>query len=73
MPKFVTVRPMNDTEKISVKDQKLFGMLLCIMRSSRPEIASVTQKLSKVMDGVNHVAFLELHQVIKYVLSSQKW
>ena len=38
------------------------------MKHSRPDIANVTHELSKVIDSANQVAFLEMHQVLKYVL-----
>ena len=46
-------------------------MLLNLEEHSWPDIANMTQELSKIVDGENQAAFLEIHQVIKYVLHSR--
>ena len=34
-------------------------------------MANVTQELSEIMGGENQAAFLEMHQVIKYVINTR--
>ena len=63
---------MNDTEKNSVTDQKLFHsrmkMLLILIKHSSLDIANATWELTKVMDDVNKETFLKTHQVSEHVL-----
>ena len=47
------------------------SMLLYLVKHSRPDIANVARVLSKVMDGANRAAFLEMHHEIKYVLGTK--
>ena len=72
MPKYLIVRSIIEIEKILVEDQKEYwsrvGMLLYLLKHSRPDIANVTRKLSKANYGANSAAFKELRHVIKYVL-----
>ena len=71
-PKFLVVRPMIDSEKISTKDQRKYqlgvGMLLYLVKHLHPDLANMTRDLSKVNDGANPAAYKELLCVIKYVL-----
>ena len=46
-------------------------MLLYHVKHSKTDVANTVRKLCKVMDGANHAAFLEIHQVIKHVLDTQ--
>ena len=77
MPKFLLVTPTDDPGKFFVMDQKLFqyriGMCLFLIKHSKPDIANTTPELLKVMDGVNQATFLEMHQVIKYVLNNRSF
>ena len=69
------VRPTDEHEKISVEDQKTYrsgmGMLLYLVKHSRPDIANVTRELSKANDGANPAAYKELLSVIKYSLKQK--
>jgi hypothetical protein len=60
---------------VSADDQVLYrsgvGMLLYLVKHSRPDIANVTRELSKVMDGATPAAFKELKRVIKFVLDTR--
>ena len=51
-------------EKISAEDQKLYrsgvGMLLYLVKHTRPDIANAVQELSKVLDGASPAAFKEI-------------
>ena len=72
MPKFLVVRPMEEIEKISVKDEQEYwtgiGMLLYLVKHLHPNLANSTRELSKANDGTNPAAHKELLYVIKYVL-----
>ena len=67
-PKVLTVSPMIESEKISVEDQKEhwsgLGMLLYLVKHSRPDIANTTKELLKGNDGTNSATFKELLYVI---------
>ena len=69
------LRPESDEMKITTEKQKSFrsgvGMLLYLVKHSRPDIANATRELSKSMDGATEVAYQELLRVIKYVLDTE--
>ncbi len=52
-PSFGIVRPINEDEKISSEKQKLYrsgvGMLLYLVKHSRPDIANAVRELSKFL------------------------
>ena len=77
MPKFLTVRPLIKSEKISMEDQKEYwsgvGMLLFLVKHSRPDIVNMTRELSKASDGANLVAFKDLLYVIIYILDKKNF
>ena len=74
-PKFLIVRPTEDYKKVLVEDQWIYqsgvGMLLYLMKHSRPNIADVTRELSKANNEVNPAAYKELLHVIKYVIETE--
>ena len=47
------------------------GMLLYLVKHSRPKIVNATQKLSKVNDRACKTAFHEMHHVMKYVVNTK--
>ena len=71
------MRERDESKCISKGEQKLFrlgvGMLLYLVKHSRPDIANSVRELSKVLDGTTQDAFKELHRVIKYVLDTKTW
>ena len=73
--KFLTVRPMIKSEKISIKDQQEYwsdvGMLFYLVKHSHPNLVNMTRELSKANNGANPVANKELLCVIKYVLGTK--
>ena len=69
MPSFLILWPIDDGEKISVGNQKLFWSGIG-MKYLRPDTANASWELSKVMNGANQVVFLRMHYVIKYVLDT---
>ena len=72
MPKFLTVWPVEDSEKMYAQDQKVFQsevrMLLYLVRRLRPNIANATQDLAKVNDVMDPEGFCELHHVVDKIL-----
>ena len=76
-PHKIQVRERDENKMISKEDQKLFrsgvGMLLYLVKHSRPDIANPVRELSKVLDGPDQEAFKEMLRVIKYVLDTQNW
>jgi len=86
MPKYKTpgtpnmnvMRPeKEDDEVVSEEHQKLYrsgvGMLLYLVKHSRPDIANVTRELSKCMDKATPEAFKELKRAIKFVLDTKNY
>ena len=63
-PSFQIVRPEGKDEIIGKKEQSKYrtgvGMLLFLVKHSRPDIANRTRELSKVLDGANKGAYKEL-------------
>ena len=68
-------RPTADSDKINASEQKLYrsgvGMLLYLVKYSRPDIANAVRELSKSMDGATKGSFRELLRVIKFVLDTK--
>ena len=74
-PKFLIVRPVEDNDKISAEERKMFwsgvGMLLYLIQHSRfnivnmiqelSNIASMIQKLSNINDGVKPLCFVSCY------------
>jgi hypothetical protein len=67
----------DDKAKITQQEQSLYrsgvGMLLYLVKHSRPDIANTVRELAKVMEGANYAALKELHRCIKFVLDTKEW
>ena len=76
-PHKIQVREKDKEKCISKEDQKLFrsgvGMLLYLVKHSRPDIANPVRELSKLLDGATKEAFKEIMRLIKYVLDTKGW
>jgi hypothetical protein len=75
-PGIGVTRPSADVRvKVDAKEQELYrsgvGMLLYLVKHSRPDIANVVRELSKVVDGATPAAMKELRRVIKFVLDTR--
>ena len=74
-PKFLIVIHTKDIKKISIDDQQTYpsgiGMLLYLIKHSRPNLANMTRELSKANVSANLTTFKELLRVIKYVLDTE--
>ena len=49
------------------------GMLLYLVKHSRPDIGNAVRELSKVLDNPTPAAFKEMKRVIKYVLDTKEY
>ena len=60
---------------LNEEDHKLYrsgvGMLLYLVKHTRPDIANAVRELSKCLDGPSEAAFKELKRGIKYVLNTE--
>jgi hypothetical protein len=76
-PRFRIVRPKEDIEKIDDELQSKYrsgtGMLLYLIKHSRPDLANVVRELSKCMDGATLAAYKEMLRVIKFVLDTKSF
>ena len=64
-------------EKVTKEEQSKYctgvGMLLFLIKHSRPDIANCTRELSKVLDGATESAYKEMLRVIKFVIDTKNW
>ena len=76
-PRFKIVRPSDDIERIDPELQARYrsgvGMLLFLIKYSRPDLANVVRELSKCMDGASHAAYKEMLRVMKFVLDTKQY
>jgi hypothetical protein len=76
-PRTVVMRPQEDDPLITAEDQKVFrsgvGMLLYLVKHSRPDIANAVRELSKVADGATTSHWNAMIRVIKYVLDTENY
>jgi len=74
-PGFHVVRNIPNAVYVMDEDQKLYrsgvGMLLYLVKHSRPDLSNGTWELSKVMDKAMEGHMKELCRVIKYSLDTQ--
>jgi len=74
-PGFHVVRNIPNAVYITDQEQKLYrsgvGMLLYLVKHSRPDLSNRTWELSKVMDKATEGHMEELCRVIKYALDTQ--
>ena len=75
-PGFTIIRD-ESVERVSKGQQSKYrtgvGMLLFLIKHSRPDIANCTRELSKVLDGATVSAYKEMIRVIKFVVSTKEW
>ena len=76
-PSLSLVRETDESQCVSAEKQTLYrsgvGMLLYLVKHSRPDIANCVRELSKVLDGTTDCAFNEMLRIIKYVLDTKIW
>lgn len=71
------VRPKEGEPKIGATEQTEYqsgvGMLLFLVKYSRPDIANAVRELSKVNDGTMKAYQKELLRLIKFVVDTKDW
>ena len=69
------VRPKVESEQVSPEMQTRYrsgvGMLLYLVKHSRPEIANAVRELTRCMDKATKEAYREMLRVLKYVCDTQ--
>jgi hypothetical protein len=74
-PGLALVKLQSEAEKVSPEKHSQYrtgvGMLLYLIRHSRPDMAKTVRELSKLLDGPNESADKEMLQAIKYVLDTK--
>ena len=65
----------NPMGKVDADKQKIYrsgvGMLLYLVKHSRPDISNAVRELSKALDGTSAAAYKELMRVLKYVMDTK--
>jgi hypothetical protein len=73
-PKTLIIRPKEGVPLISPEKKKNFrmgvGMLLYLVKHSRPDITNSVQELLKVDDGATEAHFKALFSTVKYVMDT---
>jgi hypothetical protein len=76
-PRTMIVRPQKGDAIISPEEQKKFrsgvGMLLYLVKHSRPDLANAVRELSKVNDGANLAQWKNLMRAIKFTLDTEHY
>jgi hypothetical protein len=76
-PRFKIVRPSDEDDTIDENLQSRYrsgvGMLLCLTKYSRPDLCNVVRELSKCMDKATIGTYLEMLQVIKFVIDTKNF
>ena len=74
-PGEIIMRPQDESEKVDAATHSLFrsgvGMLLYLVKFSRPEISNAVRELAKVNDGPTKAHMKSLYQLIKYVVDTR--
>jgi len=72
---FNVIRCLDDNKKISETEQKVYrsgvGILLYLVKYSRPDISNAVRELSKASDGADSTHMKCLLRTIKYVLDTK--
>ena len=68
------VRATDDKDKVSPEKHSRYrtgcGMLLCMIKHSRPDMCNAVRELTKCLDGCNEASYKEMLRVIKYLLDA---
>jgi hypothetical protein len=74
-PKTAVMRPEKGDSVLSLKDQTKYrsgvGMLLYLVKHSRPDISNAVRELTKVLDGATNAHWKSLIHTIKFVLDTR--
>ena len=70
------IRPKKEDQLISAEYQKLFrsgvGMLMWLVKHSRPDMNNATRELSEVADGATEAHWKNLLRAINYVINTEE-
>ena len=76
-PRTTILRPQEGDNKISPAEQTIFrsgvGMLLYLVKHSRPDISNAVRELSKVADGATPGHWKSLIRLIKFVIDTKDY
>ena len=76
-PGQVILRPQEEDELLDNNTQTEYrsgvGMLLYLLKHSRPDLSNSVRELTKVMDGATKGHLKAMYRVIKYVLDTKHW
>ena len=76
-PKTVVLRPTDTDTLISSKDQSMYrsgvGMLLYLIKHSRPDLSNAVRELTKVLDGATQAHMKAMYRVIKFVFDTKNY
>ena len=66
----------NTKSQITPEQQKIYrsgvGMLLYLVKHSRPDLANAVRELLKALDGTSAAAYKELMRILKYVIDTKE-
>jgi len=70
-------RPKVDSDMVTAEEQSEYmsgiGMLLYLVKHSRPDIANAVRELTKCMSAATPAAYKEMYRLIKFVLCTKTW
>ena len=73
----MVLRPRDDDERLNEEEQTEYrsgvGMLLYLLKHSRPDLSNAVRKLTKVMDSATPGHMKAMLRVVKYVLDTSAW
>jgi hypothetical protein len=76
-PRFKIVRPADDDDLIDLTLQSRYrsavGMLLYLIKYSRPDLCNVVRELAKCMDKATGGTYLEMLRVVKFVIDTRNF
>jgi len=76
-PKTVIMRPQEGDPLISKERQSIYrsgvGMLLYLIKHSRPDLSNAIRELTKVLDGATEAHWKAMTRVIKYVFDTKAY
>jgi hypothetical protein len=76
-PNVGVIRPNEGDQRVESNEHRQYrsgvGMLLYLVKHSRPDIANAVRELSKVLDGPTPAAFKEMKRVMKFVMDTKNY
>jgi hypothetical protein len=76
-PRFKIERPSENSDRIDPDLQARYrsgvGMLLFLIKYSRPDFTNVVRELSKSLDAASHAAYKEMLRLMKFVVDTKQY